>query len=219
MIDVVVPIFIKTDKQLAITTQCLLTAKKSTAVPYRTIIVETGSDYFKDYADIHIYEKEKSTATKSFNRGFALTESERVVLLTNDVIVKDGWVEALDDCFRLPDCGLSTLATTQLHHIREPRIAEGVWFSVAMIPKKYARFDENYANSWDDTDLIMRVYLDGLKMYRNYGVVVDHLTGMTQYADPKHIENFNRNRDIFLEKYKKHADHRMFKILTEGRVI
>ena len=72
------------------TLQCLesslLTDVPEDDVEY--VIVETESDYFKDYADIHIYEAERSTATKSINRAFRVSSGDHVVLLTNDVLLK-----------------------------------------------------------------------------------------------------------------------------------
>lgn len=217
-VSVVIPALIKTDKQLALSIQCLEATKK-TKIPYETVIVETETNYLQEYADFHLFERAKTTATKSINRGFGLCSGNYVCLLTNDVIVEEGWLEALIDCFNKEDCGLSTLATTQLGHKKENRIDEGIWFSLALMPKKYAQFSEEYINSWDDTDLIMRVYLDGKKMYRNYNVVVEHLPGQTQYQDPGHLENFAKNRQIFTEKYKDHKNTRIYEILTKGYII
>ena len=173
-ISVVIPALVSDDKKLCLTAKCLESAKQ-TSLDHETIIVETCTDYFKDSCDVHIYEKEKTTATKSINRGLRAANKKYVVLLTNDVILSPGWLECLLDCFtKHPDCGLSTLATTQFNHVKQDKISEGIWFSVAMFKHQDAYFDENFVNSWDDTDFIMRHYLKGLKMYRNYNCVVDH---------------------------------------------
>lgn len=218
MISVVIPTFIKNDKQLSMTIKCIEAAKK-TNVPRETIIVETGTNYLSDYADLHLYEKNRTNATSSINRGFGLCSGDYICLLTNDVIVDEGWLEALLKCFEIYDCGLATLATTQLLHNREDKIKEGIWFSLAMIPRKYAHFSEEFTNSWDDTDLIMRVYLDGKKMYRNYSVVVEHNAGQTHYQDPSHTNNFENNRAKFIDKYKQYKDMEIFKILTMGYIL
>lgn len=223
MITVVIPVYLSKQESFAMTEKCISLAKENSTSRIEWIIVETGSDFFKDEADIHIYEKERSTCTKSINRGFKLATGNKVVLLTNDVYLKPGWDTALEDAFKIDDCGMATVATTQLRHSRENVIKEGIWCSVFMIPnallKQLGYFDENYVNSWDDSDLIMRVYLQGLKMYRNYNVVVDHLIGATHYEDAKHIENYNRNMKYFKDKYEQNKEHRMYKILTEGWVI
>lgn len=219
MISVVVPVLIRTDEQITMTARCLESAQK-TQQDFELVIVETESRYFQDSADIHIYEKKKTNATKSINRGFKVASGDYVVLLTNDVVLDDRWLECLLDCFNSKhDCGLATLATTQLGHAQKDEISEGVWFSVAMMQKEYALFDESYVNSWDDTDLIMKMYLKGFKMYRNFNCVVDHLVGQTQYADTLHRVNFEKNRRNFMNKYSDYKNNRMYKILTEGVIL
>lgn len=224
MISVIVPIYISKPESFPMTEKCLQIAKDTSSLDIEWIIVETESDFFKDHADIHIYEKERSTCTKSINRGFKVASGTYTVLLTNDVYLKEGWDEELLKPFgEIADCGMTTLATSQHKHRAENRIEEGVWCSVFMIPsatlEKHGYFDEHYVNSWDDTDLVMSVYESGRKMYRNYNVVVDHLVGATHYADEKHMENYKKNEEYFKKKHEKYKDHRMYKILTEGWVI
>lgn len=224
MISVVVPVYLSTKESFAMTERCLELAKHHSVTEIEWIIVETESDFFREHADVHIYEKKRTHCTRSINRGFKVAKGEHVVLLTTDVYLKNRWDEILLDTFkRTTNCGMATLATTQLKHHKEDRIEEGVWCSVFMIPRKLLKeldyLDERFVNSWDDTDLVMRVYLKDLKMYRNYNVVVEHLVGATHYKDKKHLKNFNKNRDLFIKKHNKHKEHRMFKILNEGWVI
>lgn len=210
---------IKTSKQLRMTLDCLNSIKR-TDLAYELIVVETVSDYLRDFADVHIWEREKTSCTRSINRAFSACRSDYVALVTNDVVLEDNWLERLLQPFKKhSDCGLSTLATSQLGHVRKDEISEGVWFSVAMIPSKKALFDENYVNSWDDTDLVMRTYLEGKKMYRNYNSIVEHHVGATEYLKEDHKTNFEKNRLYFEKKFKDFKDHRMYKILTEGLII
>ena len=156
MVSVVVPTLIRSEHQLKTTIECLEAAKSKTKLPFETVIVETETNYFGEWADIHIVEKTKSSSTKSINRGFRCASGEMVVLLTNDVIVDEGWLEHLLDCFKISDCGLATLATNQFRHEKRNQISEGIWFSLAAIPKEQAWFDESYDGPWDDSDLIIR---------------------------------------------------------------
>jgi len=217
MISIVIPIYISSPSGYAMTERCLKSAE--TDIEHELIIVETETDYFKDHCDIHIYEKNRTNATKSINRGFRVASGDKVVLLTNDVVLEQNWLKCLLDCFDKEDCGLATLATSQLGHKKEDKIEEGIWFSVAMMPRMDNYFDEGYVNSWDDSDLIMRTYLSGNKMYRNFNSIVEHEPGKTMYKQKDHSKNFCNNRDYFKNKYKDCKDHRMYKILTEGWVI
>lgn len=219
MVSVVVPILIRSESQHRTTVACLEAAKTKTNLPFELIIVETESNFFRAYADVHIWEKHRTTSTRSINRGFHAATGEFVVLLTNDVIVSDGWLEHLLDCFKISDCGLSTLATTQFHHTQQNMIGEGIWFSVAAMHKKDAYFDEGYQGAWDDSDLLMRVYLSGRKMYRNYNCVVDHKVGMTLYGEAGHDTKFEAGKARFLEKWKDHKDTWIYNVLVTGYIV
>ena len=202
MISVVVPTLIRNNDQLEMSNRCIHAAKEKTKVPFELVIVETETNYLGHLADIHIQEKKETTSGKSINRGFRCASGQFIVLLTNDVIVDDKWLEHLIEPFEAhADCGLSTLATDQLGHQKQDLIKEGIWFGLALIPKEEAWFDEIYDGSWDDSDMIMRVYLKSRKMYRNYKSVVHHKPGQTLYSDPKHEERYLMNRDYFIRKH------------------
>lgn len=218
-INVVVPVYIREDRHLAMSLRCLSRAKEMTRLPYKTIIVETCSNYLTDHADIHIYEKERTTADKSINRGFFACDSKYTVLLTNDVMVNEGWLEALLEPFdKYEDCGVSTLGSDQFGHTKKNKIEEGIWGSVFMLPSEYAQFDENYINSWEDSDLWMQIYTRGYKMYRNFNCIVSHNPGQTVYKDPMTQENWQRNRAYFIEKWKD-SKLPLYRILTDGDIV
>jgi len=224
MISVVVPIFLSKEDSYIMTEKCINTARRCSTQELEWIIVETESDLFKDHADVHIYEKNRTSCTASINRGLKIARGEYVIVLTNDVFVEQGWDEALLACFKKHSyCGMSTLATTQLKHKKSNVISEGVWCSVYMIRnwvlKELNYLDENFVNSWDDSDLVMRLYEKGYKMLRNYNCVVEHNPGSTHYIDAKHMDNFNKNKELFIKKHKNLKDNDMYKILTEGWVV
>jgi GT2 family glycosyltransferase len=206
-VSVVLPILIKTDKHLSMTMKCLCMAKKFTNIPFELIIVETGSQYFSEEADIYIYEKNVTTPEISHNNGFRMAcRSDFVVLLTNDVFVREKWLECLLEPFqRHPDCGASTLASTQFGHIQENKIEEGNWWSIAAIKqevfKKCGYYDERFINCWCDTDLLLRMRKEGYKMYRNFNCVVDHLVGATNYDKPDFKKNYEEGRKLYQEKH------------------
>ena len=206
-IDVIVPVLVNFPEQVKMTLDCVRIARETTKVPFNLVVVETFTNHFKDLADVYVWEKEKTTATISINRGLKVSNAPWKVLLTNDVFVKDGWLEALVECFNTKkDCGVSTLASSQFKHQRDNRIEEGNWWSVVMVPQyvldKIGYFDERFKGVWDDTDLLMRIYVAGYKMYRNFNVVVDHLIGATHYKNPNHSANYNYGQVLFYEKHR-----------------
>lgn len=219
LVNVVVPVYIRENKHLAMSLKCLSRAKEMTQVPYKTIIVETCSNYLVDHADIHIYERNRTTADKSINRGFFSCDSQFTVLLTNDVMVNEGWLEALLKPFDMyEDCGITTLASDQFGHSKRDKIEEGIWGSVFCIPSEYAQFDENYVNSWEDSDLWMQMYTRGYKMYRNFNCVVSHNPGQTVYEDKMTQDNYEKNRAYFIEKWKD-SKLPLYGILTDGYIV
>lgn len=204
-ISVVMPVLIRNDRHLAMTMKCLDLARKNTKLPFELVIIETASQYLIDEADIYIYEKNITTPEISHNHGFKCASSEYITLLTNDVFVSEGWLESLIDCFKISDCGCSTLASTQFNHQKQDKIEEGNWWSVAMVKKemfeKVGYYDERFINSWCDTDLLLRIYKEGFKMYRNFNCVVDHLVGATIYEKPGFKANYEMGRKLFAEKH------------------
>ena len=218
-ISVVIPVYAYEKKHVFMTSRCIDLAKSKTNILFETIIVETGSSYFSEYADIYIYEKYRTTADISINRAFSCCRKKYVILLTNDVLVSDGWIESLIEPFnKFHDCGVSTLASNQFGHKKENKIEEGIWGSVFMIPIKYANFDENYINSWEDSDLWMRIYTDGLKMYRNFNCVVEHTPGQTVYNDKMTQDNWELNRKYFINKWG-NSNILLYNHLVKGTVL
>jgi len=224
-VSVVIPCMITNDKIFAIAAKCIKLARQKTTVPFELIIVETVSNYFSTYSDVYIQEKNKTTVTKSINKGLKIATGDYTVLLTNDVFVEDGWLEALLDCFtKYKDCGAATLASTQFFHLKLNLIEEwGIWGSLFMMPTKLLKeldyLDERYQGSWDDTDLWMRLALKGYKIYRNHNVVVEHLIRQTHGSDPIHMSNYYENEKLFKDKFKNHRLDTIYKVLVEGVVI
>lgn len=218
-ISVVIPVYAPSQKHILMTVKCIELAKSNTNIDFDTVIVETCSNYFAEYADVYIYERQRTTADISINRAFNCCRGDYVVLLTNDVMVTKGWLEALIEPFnKFNDCGVSTLASNQFNHKKEDKVEEGIWGSVFMTQRKYASFDENYINSWEDSDLWMRIYSDGLKMYRNFNCVVEHNPGQTVYNDKLTQDNWESNRKYFIKKWK-NSHIPLYNILVEGVVL
>lgn len=205
-ISVIIPVYIGEKKHLSMSVKCLNLARGKTKLPYELIIVETCSDYLKEYADIHIYEKTRTDSIKSVNRALKISTSDYIVVLTNDVFVSDNWLECLKDCFKIPDCGISTLASTESKNVKEDKIVEGIWFPLSMTPqwlfKKIGYYDEGYRRYWADTDFILKTYEAGYKMYRNFNCVVEHSPGTTLYNEPDHKNSLAFSRKRFIEKNK-----------------
>lgn len=207
--SIVLPTLIRNREQLNTTLKCIDLAKSKTNLDFELIIVETETDYLSEYADLYIQIPFKSISTLDINRGFRASGCGFTGLLTNDVYVSDGWLEALIETFdKKKDCGISTLASTQFNEKLQPgKIEEWVWCSVFLTRTEYLRrhnyFDaENFPSVWDDSDFVTKLCLDGLKPYKNFGCLVHHKVGMTEYKNPQHEALYILNGHKYNEKYK-----------------
>lgn len=210
VVSVVLPVFINKEKNFSDTMRCISLLRSKTKVPFKLVIVETCSNLFTDYADVHIYEKEKTDCNKSVNAGFGYCNSGYVVFIGNDVFVDDGWLESLLECFKIDDCGIATLGNSEHRDIKHNEIVEGIYFSICMLEKQDAWFDLNYRYIFDDTDLIFRVYLSGRKCYKNLNCIVTHAPHSTYGKFCGDPQEYERSRKYFIEKYKDYSDHPLY---------
>lgn len=207
-ISVVVPVLIPTLKHLAMTQECLARARGCTRLSFDLIVVESGSQYLADEADIYINEKKATTPEIGHNIGFRVaSRKDFVILLTNDTFVVDNWLETLIATFdKKPDCGLATLGAERFGHVQQDRIEEGNWFDVCAIKREVfdqiGYYDERFIGSWPDTDFLVRAYKQGWKMYRNLNCILTaEINHATVYLNPKHGENYAMGQKIFRDKH------------------
>jgi GT2 family glycosyltransferase len=91
--------------QLEYTKKCLQSIVKYTSVPYELILVDNGSTdgtvaFLEDYANKHdnckiILNNENRGFAGGNNQGIAAAEGDYILLLNNDVIVTQDWLERL----------------------------------------------------------------------------------------------------------------------------
>lgn len=209
-VSVIVPVYINNEEQKLMTYKCLELAKK-TSVPYELIISETCTDYFKDFADIYLFEKHRTKPSRSVDRGFRLSNAKYVVFLANDVFVCENWLEYMLECFKHKDCGIASLGNNEHKDQCRDEIVEGLYFSVSMMKKEDAWFDQNYKRVFDDTDLIFRLYTQGKKFYKNLKGNVHHKTHSTLGDFGGDREEYERSRAYFINKYSDYKEDPVFK--------
>lgn len=215
-VSVVYPVYIPTPKHKQMTDANLLLAKSSTDVPVDWIIVETESKYYVNEADVYIHEKRRTNPNISVNRGFSAARTKYVIFLANDVKVCNNWVEKMVECFdKHSDCGLSSIGNNEHNDpIDDVIVEEGhkFFFSVSMMRREDAWLDPNYTYIFDDTDLIFRLYLQGKKHYKNLSGHVYHQPHSTLGKFCGNVDEYNKNKEIFKEKYKEHSEDALYKL-------
>ncbi len=223
--SVILPIYITCEEQVTMTIQAISKARNYTKEPFELIIVETVSNEFKDFpADLYIHEpvRHSSRGVRSLNNGLHAAKGEYLTFLSNDVYVQHGWLEAMEQCFKVAeDCGAATLGTTEHGNRPEPIIREFNYWPIAMLSRKcfedVGDNDENYVNAWSDTDYVMRMYEKGWKMYQNLSVIVHHLISQTDRKhDPKYNEIYEQNGDYFRNKFRNTPNQIVYQELCTG---
>jgi GT2 family glycosyltransferase len=210
-VSVVLPVFIKDDSSRINTLRCISLLRSKTRVPFELIVVETGSKNFIGLADVYVYEKERTTPNRSVQRGFDCCKSDFVVFVGNDVFVDDNWLECLLECFeKRYDCGIATLGNNEHGDSKQDLITEFIYFSICMVRKKDAWFDNNYTFVFDDTDMIFRIYQSGHKCYKNLNCIVQHTPHSTLGEWGGNEEEYKRCREYFKQKWLDCKDHKLY---------
>jgi len=222
-VTVILPIRITEKWQAIMTDCCIATMRATTEVPYELIVVESGSDYFGERKDIdgrYLHFPQGIGYAKEFNRAIDMASGDYIVHIGNDIFTRPGWLEALLKCFEIPsDCGAATLASSELGHEPIDIVMEGLYCPIMMFKKEW-RFDEDFSDVFLDSDLIMRIYKAGFRMYRNWNVVITHLCQQTfskENTKEQKDKKFNAGKDLFI---KKHSDSSftlwMYRAIIEG---
>jgi GT2 family glycosyltransferase/tetratricopeptide (TPR) repeat protein len=112
-----VSLIILAHNQLADTRQCLASIEQHTPISHELILVDNAStdgttDFFRKFASTRknvriIVNKNNLGFAGGNNQGLALARGEHVLLLNNDTVVTQGWLERLLTVFqRFPEVGL-----------------------------------------------------------------------------------------------------------------
>ena len=184
-VSVVVTCLSELDWQVELTKAIIAIARATTKIPFELVISEAVRSELAGLADKYHWNKDKGFANADQNAGWALATGDVVVHLTNDVFVKPDWLEALLECFKIKDCGMAGLGTSDHKELASAHITEGFWCPLMAFPRRMdLRFDaEAFPSYWGDSDLVMRLYGAGFRAYRNHRVVCDHLGRASNTAD------------------------------------
>lgn len=188
-VSVVLPVLVRHPWQLHLTEAAIKIMRCTTAIPFQIVVVETESrtPKIKSLADVYEQVPKRTTAIRDYNRAIDLATGEFIVHTANDILVQPGWLEALLKPFAIyPDCGASTIAIREaggLHigQTTEQTIVEGMYGPIMMFRKGW-RFDEDWEFGADG-DLIMRMYVHGLRAYRCLEAMAYHLHMATWNAE------------------------------------
>jgi GT2 family glycosyltransferase len=237
---VVLPILLNYDWQLAMTRCCIETLAVTTDIPFQLIVVEdlpVGRQSARDRLEkigippeAWLTLPRTGNVTANINAGIDVAQNNfdatHVLYMGNDIFVRPYWAESLCECFeRYPDCGVATLASADLTHtplaaeFGRPIIREGVYGPFMMFSTRW-RFDaDRFPCAFADSDLVMRLYEQGYRSYRNNRVVIQHLNRQTlPPSDERVMMDYETSQRTFNERYAS-SPLLIYRVLKDGWII
>lgn len=209
MISIILPVIIENEFQYRLTAFTAWAMKSLTKVPNELVIVETKSKLCESLADKYVHNATTSSYTKDWNHGAEAAEGEYLVHIGNDVIVTEGWLEAMSECFETrKDCGIATVAVHEPGHFIGPTkpqfgIVESFYGAVMMFWKEWRLDSAAYPDQMSDYDLCMQIYASGLRSYRNNANIAYHMKELTYSGlhGNKVLERFNKGLATFNQRW------------------
>jgi FkbM family methyltransferase len=112
-----VSIIIPTSNQQKFIKRCCDSIKRHTHEPYEIIFVNNGTAkgtlkwlrrYVKDHSNCQMIQCAKDASfAKYYNEGIKVSSGEFILLLSNDIVVSEGWLSGMLECFtRISDAGI-----------------------------------------------------------------------------------------------------------------
>jgi len=207
--SVIVLMYHRTKELVDMARDCIASVRNSIGEDTELIIVDNGSTEVYDWqkeCDTYIRLKTNMGCAEGWNTGLRAARGEYMAILGDDTIVHKGFLEGLKKAMHMPDCGVANI------HVQNLPAGAGVvecykWFSGAcfMLTRntinKVGYFSHDYwPVNFEDTDYWIRTYKAGLKLYRNYGVSIQHKEGQTTHS-PDLSMHFDRLKIIFMRNH------------------
>lgn len=208
--SVIMLIYHRTPELMHMALNCL-TSVKNHSNPEETeyIVVDNGSPVrakWSDMCDTYVRFNENKGISRGWNAGLKMARGEYYVIIGDDILVRDGWLESMEEGMKMPNAGV---VNPHVEHLPPGQglVENYKWPSGAcfMLNKntidKAGYFDEEiFPCNTEDYCYWVEVYKAGLKMYRNYSMTVRHKEGQTVHA-PDLSEHTPRLLKRMEEKY------------------
>lgn len=206
MISVITPAFVMKEELVEITRKCLTVLRNTPDCELINIDNGSsfGSDMMKDLSDIYIRNKENLGFTKALNQGLKLASGDYLVVGNNDYVVEDDWqIPMMDILNKDPNVGTISPST-----YAEPVETKFYWCcgqagAFNMMTRKtfeiLGLYDEQFMNTFSDTDYAIRMFEKGLKPYQTR-LCRSYHKGQSTLSNMPRTEYFE-SRDKYLKKW------------------
>jgi GT2 family glycosyltransferase/ubiquinone/menaquinone biosynthesis C-methylase UbiE/Tfp pilus assembly protein PilF len=215
MNDKLCSIIILTHNQVEYTKKCIESIRIYTKLPYEIIVIDNASndetvEYLESQHDIKLIKNNENRGfPASCNQGISIAKGEYIVLLNNDTIVTENWLNNLLYCLNnAENAGIVGPVTNnisgeqkiityykdinEMHKFaKEINQQEQKWkktlrlVGFCMVMRKslfdeIGLFDENYGiGNFEDDDICLRTLLKGYNLYINNTTFIHHFGSVT----------------------------------------
>lgn len=212
--SVVVLTYPRKPEHLEMLDECM-TAVKEHSGEAQIILIDNhaplDTSKYKGVVDKYVRMKSNEGCAGGWNKGLKLAKGNYIAVISDDVVVKPGYLEAMREAMdTIPSALVSAPGVEKLPNgmgffgIEENR----VWFpgSCYMVTpqtlKKVGYFDTQFVPfNYEDVDYWTRVYKAGGKLVRNYSVEVEHKEGQVIHSIEGNGEIDSENRQKYLKKW------------------
>jgi len=213
--SIVMPCLLRESHHKQVVVDCIESVK-AFSKDYEFIIIDDGSPlmtgFLQDEADTYIRHAVNKGASVSENDGLLVSRGEYIVVINDDIVVRDGWLEGLEKPFR-EKVGVGVTAPAIYHQTNINQGRKGIvddyrWFpgNCFMFPRttflEVGKFDERFVPyNGEDTDFFQRVLDKGLTLTRNFDVIISHREGDVLHTFGNYAKRAIEANQQFLEKH------------------
>lgn len=189
--SVIILIYHRNQELVEMAKECLGSVKNHIGKDAEIILVDNGSTVrweWDKHVDTYVRLDQNMGISRGWNTGLKLARGKYKVILGDDVIVSKGFLEGLRAGIEMPNAGVSNI---YVEHLPQGKgiVEDYKWYSGACFMltdetiEKVGYFDEEiFPANTEDLNYWLRCYEKGLKLYKNFGVSVQHKEGQTVHA-------------------------------------
>lgn len=188
--SVIMLIYHRTPELVEMARDCLASVKKSSK-DTEIIIVDNGSTVRYDWekeCDTYVRFEKNWGISRGWNTGLKLARGTYKVIIGDDIIVREGWLEAMQEAMRMPYAGMVNPHVQNLPQgigiVEDYKWPSGACFMLTQKTiDKIGYFDEEiFPCNTEDWDYWIRLLRSGLKIYKNHTMTVMHKEGQTVHS-------------------------------------
>ncbi len=186
---------------------------KTFSKDYELIIVDDcsplHSDFLREEADMYIrHDDTNKGCAVSWNDGLKSASGQYLVIISDDVFVKEGWLECMENALNLfPNALASMPAVSKMPSGLKPEETR-TWIPACCFMLRRScldivgYFDEQFHPfNYEDVDYWTRIFESGHTIARDYSVQVQHEEGQVIHSIENNGEVDAKNRERYLEKW------------------